>query len=159
VKLSWRAHVKGDRNLFQRAIDSGELCIQVRSETINHRDNGQRDTGCDQAILNCGEGSLFVSVNCALDGYAASRISSCFGYSDGIMSVYRELLVSTLVLTQQKVPEARFVYRYDGDISKLLDVARPLAEYILSFSANLVGHADGLTDVQVMTVVTGADPT
>jgi hypothetical protein len=105
------------------------------------------------------EGSLFVSVNCALDGYAASRISSCFGYSDGIMSVYRELLVSTLVLTQQKVPEARFVYRYDGDISKLLDVARPLAEYILSFSANLVGHADGLTDVQVMTVVTGADPT
>ena len=39
--------------LLQRTVDSGELSIQARAETVNHRDDGQRDTGCDQAIFNC----------------------------------------------------------------------------------------------------------
>jgi hypothetical protein len=39
--------------LLQRSVDSVELSAQVRSETVNHRDDSQRDTGCDQAIFNC----------------------------------------------------------------------------------------------------------
>ena len=90
------------------------------------------------------EGPLFLSVNNALDSYAASRVSSCFGDCDEIMLRNQRLLVSTLELAQQKIPEARFAYRYDGDIPKLLDVTRPIVGHILSFSAILLGHADGI---------------
>jgi hypothetical protein len=90
------------------------------------------------------EGPLFVSVNNALDGYSASRVSSCFGDSDEIMRVHQELLVSTLAVAQQKISKARFAYRYDGDIQRLVNVARPLVGHILSFSAELLGHANGL---------------
>ena len=50
---------EGDRNLLQRAVDIGKLGIKVRSETVNHCDDGQRDTGRDQAIFNCG-GTRFI---------------------------------------------------------------------------------------------------
>ena len=50
--LRSRAAASGSE-LLQRTVDSGELSIQVRSETVNHRDDSQRDTGCDQAIFNC----------------------------------------------------------------------------------------------------------
>jgi hypothetical protein len=89
------------------------------------------------------EGPLFLSVNNALDSYAASRVSSCFGDCDEIMRAHQQLLVSILALSQQKIPEARLAYRYDGDIPKLVEVTRPIVGHILSFSATLLGHADG----------------
>jgi hypothetical protein len=95
-------------------------------------------------IADAYEGRLFVSVHSALDSYAASRVSSSFGDSDEIMHASQELLVSTLGLAQQRIPEARFAYRFDGDLPKLVALARPLIEHILGLSAKLVGHADGL---------------
>jgi hypothetical protein len=95
-------------------------------------------------ILPVHEGRLFLSISNALDGYAASRISSCFGDGDNIMRVHQELLISTLAFAQQKIPEARLAYRYHADILLLIDLARPIVEHILSFSAKLLGCADGL---------------
>jgi hypothetical protein len=45
--------------LLQRAVDTGKLGIKVRTETVNHGDDGQRDTSCDQAIFN-GGGARFI---------------------------------------------------------------------------------------------------
>jgi hypothetical protein len=39
--------------LLQRTVDRTELGIEVRAQSVHHRDDGQRDTGCDQAIFNC----------------------------------------------------------------------------------------------------------
>jgi hypothetical protein len=47
------------RRLFQRAVDRGELGIEVGSDTVDHRDNGKCDAGRDQAVLD-GGGAVFV---------------------------------------------------------------------------------------------------
>jgi hypothetical protein len=44
-------NVAGDY-LFQRRIDRRELIIQVRTKTINDRDDRKRDTCCDQAVFD-----------------------------------------------------------------------------------------------------------
>jgi hypothetical protein len=50
---------EGDKTLLQRAVDIGKLGIKSRSETVNRSDNGQRDTGCDQAVFD-GGGARFI---------------------------------------------------------------------------------------------------
>jgi hypothetical protein len=41
--------------LLQRGADRGEVCIKACSETVNRRDNSQRDASCNQAIFDgCG---------------------------------------------------------------------------------------------------------
>ena len=42
------------QKLLQRTVDRSEFVIEVRSEAVNHSDNGQRDAGCNQTIFNCG---------------------------------------------------------------------------------------------------------
>src|ERR1700681_1517880 len=49
---------KRNRNLLQRSVDRAEHCIQVRSETVNNRNDSQCDAGCDQAVFNRGSPRL-----------------------------------------------------------------------------------------------------
>src|SRR5882762_6571581 len=42
------------QKLLQRTVDRSELFVEVRSDAVNHSDNGQRDAGCNQTIFNRG---------------------------------------------------------------------------------------------------------
>lgn len=47
-----------ERRLLQRSIDRRELGIEVRTDTIHHRDDRKRDTRRDQAVFNRGRTGL-----------------------------------------------------------------------------------------------------
>src|SRR6266478_8859063 len=40
------------QKLLQRTVDRSELFVEVRSDAVNHGDNGQRDAGCNQTVFN-----------------------------------------------------------------------------------------------------------
>ena len=46
------------RTLLQRRVDVGKLSIQICAEAVDDSDDGERDAGSDQAVLNSGGAGL-----------------------------------------------------------------------------------------------------
>src|SRR3954451_7883352 len=46
--------------LLQRSIDTSELVVQVRTQTIDHCDDCDRNAGCNQPVFNRGRAGLVV---------------------------------------------------------------------------------------------------
>ena len=59
-------------NLVQRSIDRSELGIELGAEPVHDGDDGKRNAGCDQAILDGGRAG-FVSKKSA-DGFHRTSI-------------------------------------------------------------------------------------
>ncbi len=68
-------------------------------------------------------GWLYGAVGAAVDGYMASHISAGFGDAEELAEGFRELLRQALDRMRETVLPARLVYRYDGDLDRLLAVA------------------------------------
>jgi hypothetical protein len=47
-----RARLFSHEALFQRVIDRGELVVQVGAETVDHGDDGERNAGRYQSVLD-----------------------------------------------------------------------------------------------------------
>src|SRR3954454_16014908 len=46
--------------LLQRTIYTGELVVQVRTETVDHCDDCNRNAGCNQPVFDCGRARLVI---------------------------------------------------------------------------------------------------
>src|SRR5664279_2102718 len=49
-----------NRRLFQRGVDRGELGIQVGTEAVDHGDDRERDSRCNQAVFDGGGAGLIL---------------------------------------------------------------------------------------------------
>jgi hypothetical protein len=88
------------------------------------------------------EGFLFRNINSAIEGYVAARSASMFAPQTHLAE-QRDLLIRALEVAGERIPRARFDYRYHGDLEQLLSVAMPAAKAVLSMAADVLGHAEG----------------
>jgi hypothetical protein len=49
---------EGEKGSLQRTINGTELGIEVRAQSVHHRDDGKGDTGGDQAVFDRGRTRL-----------------------------------------------------------------------------------------------------
>jgi hypothetical protein len=95
-------------------------------------------------IVDPMDGSLFRTVNSALDSYVACRVSAAFSDQQALLAQWRDLLIVFLDRAQQTIPPARLAYRYDGDLDKLMATALESVHLILETAAKLLGHCGAL---------------
>ena len=86
---------------------------------------------------------LYPFVEAAWEGYFTARASSSFNESAD--EGYAQLLLSVLKRAQLDIPAARYNYRFDGDLDRLLNVALSRIHDVLRFSGMVLGHRGGLS--------------
>lgn len=93
---------------------------------------------------NVGSCALFLysHVEEAWSGYFSARISAAF-YPEA-ESGYRDLLISALDAASADIPNARYDYRFHGNLDGLLELVSPRIRDILRFCGRVLGHNDGL---------------
>lgn len=88
------------------------------------------------------EARIYSYVDPVWGAYFAARVSARF--DDGAGDAYNDLLIGALIETKKSILEARFAYRYHGNIDELLHIALSSVGRILQFSSRVLGHYDGL---------------
>lgn len=82
----------------------------------------------------------------AWTSYVAARVSGACDPS--VVEDYEESLRSAVTDAMQHIPDARFAYRFDGDLDNLMGLALRCVGRIIDCAARLLGHLDGLNPAE-----------
>ena len=75
--------------------------------------------------------------------YMTSLMATGFGGSEKVAAEHREQLAELVGRLATVVVRERLAYREHGDLNKLLGIAMPTIEHVLSAAADLLGHCAG----------------
>lgn len=87
---------------------------------------------------------LYGSVDAAIHGYLGSFLSAGFGDPATNVTGTRQLATEALLRMRSKILEARFTYRYHGDLDAFMQIALSEVRLTLMFVGNLCGYCDAL---------------